>query len=200
MTERRWINRWLIVLGVVSSVIGEPIDVQSERFLTREEAFEICFPKAESRSEVVLEYDKHEKRAIRKRSGVRVKKDRNRMWQAKRGDRLLGSLIFDRVIGKHKFIDYAVAITPDGKVKQIEILVYREHYGGEIRREAWREQFVGKSASSKLKITKDISNISGATLSAMHVTEGVRRVLATFDVVVEPKLADSGSSHRSVSN
>ena len=52
--------------------------------------------------------------------------------------------IVDYVIGKHLVIDYAVALSPEGTVKQIEILNYRESYGGEIRNPDWRKQFVGK--------------------------------------------------------
>jgi FMN-binding protein len=44
------------------------------------------------------------------------------------------------------------------------------------------EQFVGKTASAPLKLDADIRNISGATLSSRHVTEGVRRLLATYEV------------------
>ena len=42
----------------------------------------------------------------------------------------------------------------------------------------WRNQFVHKSAADPLKLDQDIRNISGATLSSRHVTEGVRRLMA----------------------
>ncbi len=35
-----------------------------------------------------------------------------------------------------------------------------------------------------LKLTEDIQNISGATLSSKHITDGVRRLLATYDLVL----------------
>ena len=54
---------------------------------------------------------------------------------------------------------------------------YIESYGYEVREAQWRAQFVGKSASSPLELNNDITNISGATLSSRHVTEGVKRVL-----------------------
>ena len=88
--------------------------------------------------------------------------------------------MFDRVIGKHLFIDYAVALDPGGRVLRVEILQYRESYGGEVRGAGWLGQFVGKTQKNPPEFNKDIRNISGATLSSMHVTEGVRRVLAAF--------------------
>ncbi|NEV01389.1 FMN-binding protein [Bradyrhizobium uaiense] len=103
-----------------------------------------------------------------------------RVWKAEAGGKVAGFLIFDRVIGKHLFIDYAVALTPGGAVHRVEILQYRESYGGEVRSPSWLAQFVGKTSGSALKINGDIRNISGATLSSTHVTEGVKRILTAY--------------------
>jgi Na+-translocating ferredoxin:NAD+ oxidoreductase RnfG subunit len=103
-----------------------------------------------------------------------------RVWKAEAGGRVAGLFILDRVIGKHLYIDYAVALTPGGAVHRVEILQYRESYGGEINNQSWLAQFVGKTSSSSLRINDDIRNISGATLSSTHVTEGVKRVLAAY--------------------
>jgi hypothetical protein len=98
-----------------------------------------------------------------------------RVWKASTG----GVFVLDHVIGKHLYIDYAVALE-GGRVKRVDILAYRESYGGEIRSPSWLAQFVGKTASSPLKVGGDIRNISGATLSSLHVTEGVKRILAAY--------------------
>src|SRR5713226_319094 len=101
-----------------------------------------------------------------------------RVWKAEAGGRVAGFFIFDRVVGKHLYIDYAVALTPNGAVHSVEILQYRESYGGEIRSPSWLAQFVGKTSGSSLQVGSDIRNISGATLSSHHVTEGVKRIMA----------------------
>ena len=101
-------------------------------------------------------------------------------WKAQAGDKLLGLFVVDHVIGKHLYIDYAVALDPTGRVIRIDILQYRESYGGEVREPGWLAQFVGKTSGSPLKVGGDIRNISGATLSSLHVTEGVKRILATY--------------------
>ena len=92
-----------------------------------------------------------------------------------------GYLVIDRVLGKHEYIKYAVGITANGTVRGIEILEYNESYGYEVREASWRAQFVGKSAASTLQLNADIRNISGATLSSKHITDGVRRVLAMYE-------------------
>ena len=103
-----------------------------------------------------------------------------RSWKAFAGDRLLGLFVLDHVIGKHLYIDYAVALETSGRVHRVDILQYRESYGGEVRTESWLAQFVGKTSGSALRIGGDIRNISGATLSSTHVTEGVKRILAAY--------------------
>jgi Na+-translocating ferredoxin:NAD+ oxidoreductase RnfG subunit len=101
-------------------------------------------------------------------------------WKAQAGDKLIGLFVLDHVIGKHLYIDYAVALDTNGRVMRVEILQYRESYGGEVREPGWLAQFVGKTSGSALKVGSDIRNISGATLSSLHVTEGVKRVLANY--------------------
>jgi Na+-transporting NADH:ubiquinone oxidoreductase subunit NqrC len=78
-------------------------------------------------------------------------------------------------------IDYAVALEPDGHIRRVEIMQYRESYGGEIASPRWLEQFVGKTSQDRLEVDRDIRNISGATLSSHHVTEGIKRVLAFYE-------------------
>jgi hypothetical protein len=105
----------------------------------------------------------------------------------KKGERLVGYFVVDEVYGKHEYITYAVALEVDGRVRQIEILVYRESYGYEIRNSAWRAQFIGKKSGDPLRLDDDIKNISGATMSCRHISEGVRRLLATYDYALRTR-------------
>ena len=98
------------------------------------------------------------------------------VWRTSSG----GLFVVDQVVGKHEYIIVAIGINPNGTVKQIEIMQYNESYGYEVRDQAWRAQFVGKSAASALQLDVDIKNISGATLSSKHVTDGVKRVLQKY--------------------
>ena len=129
---------------------------------------------------VALTLDAEQARAIRQRSGVRVEDREVRAWRADDG----GWFILDRVIGKHEYIDYAVALDRSGGVAGVEILQYREAYGEEIRRAGWRAHFVGKHDGDAMQADRDVPLIAGATLSCKHVTDGVRRVLALHALVL----------------
>ena len=121
-------------------------------------------------------------KAIEQASGVRVLHDEQQVWRVSGG----GWFIVDEVVGKHEFITYAIGLNANGSVKRIEVMDYRETYGGEIRNENWRAQFVAKTSRSPLKLDRDIKNISGATLSCRHITDGVKRLLALYEIVLKP--------------
>jgi Na+-translocating ferredoxin:NAD+ oxidoreductase RnfG subunit len=114
------------------------------------------------------------------RSGVHEAFDESRIWRG--GD---GSwFVVDAVVGKHEKITYAVSLDAKGAVRDIEILQYHETYGYQVRDADWRRQFVGKTSHDALKLGDDIHNVSGATLSCKHVTQGVKRVLALYETVL----------------
>lgn len=165
--------------------------VFAERYLTIPEAQKLCFPQADRFEAQTVRFSAEQIKAIEKRSEGKARNTGNKIWTAWQGTNLLGVLVLDHVFGKHQIIDYAVAISPEGKAWQIEILEYRESYGGEIRGKKWREQFRGKTAGQPLRLNEDIYNISGATMSCRSVAEGVKRVLATFEIVLRPLLASS---------
>ncbi|HEY6208537.1 MAG TPA: FMN-binding protein [Gemmatimonadales bacterium] len=95
-----------------------------------------------------------------------------------RGDSLLGFAEVGNVIGKDQPITFLVAVDPADRLKDVDILVYREPYGGEVAYESWRRQFRGKTAADPIAVGRDIRSISGATISVQAVTAGVRRILA----------------------
>ena len=118
--------------------------------------------------------------AIEDASGVGVRSHDLHLWRVSTG----GWFIADQVVGKHEFIPLALGLDATGAVKDVEILEYREAYGDQVRSPAWRAQFTGKRHGANLKLTKDIQNISGATLSSRHITDGIKRLLATYALAI----------------
>ena len=164
---------YLFLLGPAVS-----INAFAEVYLSTEQAAKIFFPgKVLKKTEIVLTANEAEK--IKLLSGNEVKSRSFSVLAC-----CSGNVVFtDQVIGKHELITYAVGIDTSGSVKGVEILEYRESYGGQIKRAAWREQFTGKNKSSELRADKDIKTLSGATLSSTHVTDGVRRLIHTYEQI-----------------
>lgn len=148
-------------------------------YLSVEEAQQLMFPGA-SFAKVPLTLTDAQVSAIQKASRTDVLNRQIQLWKVSTG----GWFIADEVVGKHEFIPIAVGLDASGAVKDIEILAYREAYGDQVRDPKWRAQFTGKRNGAKLALTEDIQSISGATLSSKHITDGVRRLLATHAVAV----------------
>jgi Na+-translocating ferredoxin:NAD+ oxidoreductase RnfG subunit len=162
-------------LAAVSA--AAPASAFAVDYLSAEQAAKLMFPDADAFEARDVTLDA----ATLQQLDAQGIKARSAHWSArvaKHAGTTLGFVVTDAVIGKVELIDYAVGIALDGSVKQIEILSYRESHGFEVRLPAWRKQFVGKGAASAIKVGEDIANISGATLSCTHVTDGVRRIVA----------------------
>ena len=148
-------------------------------YLTVEQAQAVLFPGATFQPEPRTLTEEQVK-AIGRASGVDVRSKQIKAWRVSTG----GWFLVDEVVGKHEYIPLALALDEKGGVKGVEILEYREAYGDQIRNPEWRKQFVGKAPGTKLQLDKNIRNISGATLSSKHVTDGVERLLVTYDLVL----------------
>lgn len=103
--------------------------------------------------------------------------DSSLVYRVTGDETVLGYAKVSNVKGKDQPITYLVAIDPEGRLVEVDILVYREAYGGEVDQSAWRKQFRGKTAGDRMRVGKEIRNISGATISAHAVTAGVRSTL-----------------------
>ncbi len=176
MRTSKWI--WIPATHVPIAIFAPA--AYGATYLTVEQAQEAIFP-GEKFTRSFIRLTKEQVQAIERRSDANLRNKEVQVWKTSRG----GFFIVDEVVGKHEFITYAIGLNTDGTVKQIEIMTYRESYGYEVRNADWRAQFVGKNASAPLKLNKDIKNISGATLSCRHIADGVKRVLATYEVALK---------------
>lgn len=160
-------------LGVPAVVLAAP--AYATTYLSIAAAQQQMFP-GQALAAAFVTLSAAQRQAIAARAGVEVGASLVRAWRAPDG----GVFLVDEVIGKHERIGFALGLNADGSVRQLEILEYREAYGFEVRNARWRQQFAGKTAADPVALDKDIRNISGATLSSRHVTDGVRRLLATY--------------------
>jgi hypothetical protein len=86
-----------------------------------------------------------------------------------------GYAILDAEIGLHDDIDFGVRFGLAGAVERVEIMVYREAYGDQVRGERFRKQFAGKTADDPITAGKDIDIVSGATYSSKSLALGIKR-------------------------
>ena len=87
-----------------------------------------------------------------------------------------GWLYLDQVYGLNDIVTYLVAIGVDGKSRGIEVLTCADGYC-DIYTSEWRAKLAGL-AHGRWDPDRAVPIVSDATLSPVHVAEGVKKILA----------------------
>lgn len=132
-------------------------------YFSKESFLKLAFPASEPKTGVIW-LTSQRKQAAKELLGHSPAELRVRYWSA--DDR--SAWILDKV-GKEQPITIGVIIEND-EVQQVEILVYRESRGGEVRHGFFKQQFVGAQLINNVELDRNIDGISGATLSVNAVT------------------------------
>lgn len=174
---------WIVVAPV--ALIAVP-PAWGAQYLSLEQAQQQMFPAGSTFEPVRLSLS-HAQLGRIAAAGAVMSSFAPRAWLVRNAGASAGYFFAHEVLGKQELISYAVAISAEGKVTGVEILAYRESHGYEVRNPRWRAQFAGKSARDPVRLDSDIANISGATLSCRHLTDGVRHILAVHDALLSVK-------------
>ncbi len=181
------------VFGLISAaaLMMPTFVVVAADYLSIDAAQKAIFPSADSFDPLVLALTAEQKAAIAALAGPQPPHGTLRVWRVAQTGRELGYVLLDEVVGRSDLITYAIGIGTDGRLSEVEVLSYRESHGAEIRNAAWRRQFANRSDLSELEFRTDIKNISGATLSSEHVTQGVRWLRALWETVLQQSSSHS---------
>jgi len=176
----------LFALMVCSSLFFSPAfaddekEIQIQVYLTNKQALEIAFPGADE-----VEKEKHwltdeQRKAIGDLSFQTITEQRMTFYVGKKKGKPLGYMVIDNVIGKSFPITYMVVLNADGIVRDVEVMVYREPRGWEVRDKSFLSQFLGKDSASDFR---GINTLTGATLSVRAMTHGVQKAAASYKVL-----------------
>jgi len=96
---------------------------------------------------------------------------------------VIGYAYVGKAPSKTDQFDYLLILDKQLIIKKSKVLVYREDYGAEIGSKRWLKQFIGKSGKDQLKYRRDIMAISGATISALSMTQAINQFLADLTIL-----------------
>jgi hypothetical protein len=133
------------------------------------------FPRSERVSYRSFTLDAPARARLAQRLGYAPSRDRYTIFVATTQGKVDGYAIVDDEQGLHQPITFATRLSPRGAVERVEIMVYREPRGDEVRDPRFRKQFEGKTAQDSLRLGRDIDAVSGATVSSASLATGVRR-------------------------
>jgi thiamine biosynthesis lipoprotein len=175
-----------LLFGIATCLAMRARPVIAQTFLTLEQAPKAVFPEADS-----FEQRKIASTPELRAQALRLVGRKPSIWEpfyyayiAKRGSQRIGYAIVCEEIGRDRPITFIVAVNPDGTVKDVAIMIYRESRGGEVRYPGFTRQFKGKSLKDPIQGQLDIRNITGATLSVRAMATGVRKALAVVQLTL----------------
>jgi hypothetical protein len=133
------------------------------------------FPKSEHVGYRTFNLDKSMRARLAQRLGYATARDKYTVFIATTHGQIDGYAVIDDELGLHQPITFATRLSPRGMVERVEIMVYREPRGDEVRDPRFRKQFQGKTAQDPMRLNRDIDAVSGATVSSASLAVGVHR-------------------------
>lgn len=155
--------------------------MHAEVYLTEEEALKLMFPKSERIRKETFRLSSEQKARVESRIGWKFPEESFEVYIGETGATVDGYAMVQNTIGKHKPMTYMVGVDAQGRCTNVELLVFREARGSEVRMKRFNAQYEGKTVFDPIRINKDIINISGATMSVRSMSAGVKRVLVLID-------------------
>lgn len=176
----------LLALGA-SAVLGLlPAGVASAKvFASQQQALAEAFPDASriDRRTVLLR-----KRDVAKITAITHEEVQAKvivLYTAYKDDEIFGYAHIDVHNVRTKPEALMIVLTPEGAVRSVRMLAFHEPLDY-LPTDRWYAQFVGKSNRDGLRVGRDIHGVVGATLSAQAAVDGVRRMLAYWEVLLQP--------------
>ena len=152
-------------------------------YLTLEQALDKVFARADSTWTESWTPTPEEIADLEMTLGWRVPETEFVFYRGQRKGQDLGVAMVTEEKGRFKPITFIVKVGADGRVENVLLMVYRESRGDGVKRQRFLKQFRKKDVDSGMRLNRDIIGVSGATLSSRALSAGVKRVLATLDVL-----------------
>ena len=190
-------NRRCWLLTIVLTILVLPLPARGERvwdadlkrylteqelgfaevYLTEDAALKLMFPTSERIRKDVIRLTPEKKTQIEERIGWKFPEELFEIYIGETHEQIDGYALIQNTIGKHKPMTYMAGIDHSGHVSNVELLVFRESRGSEVRTKRFNVQYEGKTVLDPVRINKDIINISGATMSVRSMSAGIKRAL-----------------------
>lgn len=178
-----------MALGLFASPAGAVV------YMTVEEALREAFPQATRFETRLWAPEEAERKVLEEALGRKIPEERFTFHTAWQDKTYLGDAVLLDEIGKHQPITFLFAINPDGTMRNLFVLEYRESRGSEIRNRGFRKQYFGKKKTDRFRIGKEVDGITGATLSCLATSVGARKALLLWELFHRGRTDATHPSH-----
>lgn len=153
-------------------------------YLTQEQALKLAFPKATAIERRTVFLTEEQVKSIQSVAKAKVESKIVAYYVGKGSKGIEGYAFFETHVVRTMPETFMAVITPDGTLRFVEMLAFYEPEDYVPPRK-WLGLFSSKKLDETLWVKRGVRNIAGATLTAQAITQGVRKILAIFEVVVQ---------------
>lgn len=171
---------WAFPLAVVCLW---PLASWATVYYSKDEAFELAFGSGVAVDSVPVFLTDEQVAEVERLARVKVDSKLFTFYVGKRGDRVLGYAAIDSHVVRTQQETLLVVLSPKGELTRLEVLAFHEppEYQSAPR---WLEQLYKRSLS-ELHLSHNIDGVAGATLTSRAVLDGVRKVMAIYQLALK---------------
>ena len=160
--------------------------IEANVFLTQHKALQRAFPEASLIQRKTVFLTKAQVQGIQKKAKSKLESQIITYYIGKSSQGVVGYAFFETSIVRTLPATFMVVLSTQGKVEFVEILAFDEPKDY-LPRQKWLGLFRNKGLGRTLWIKRGIHNITGATLTTLAIIHGVRRTLATFEMITKKR-------------
>ena len=188
MDRRMMLMRAFLAFAIAVGVAAAPSRAAQDAstvYMTLDQAPKSLFPGAQIERKNVPSTDEFKDKLKAKLGRVTptVWEPSYSTFTATQDSKTVGYAVVVDEIGKVNPFTLIVAATPEFRVRDVAVMVYREPRGGEITQKRFLAQYKGKGNGDPIVLDRDIVGISGATLSVIGANRAVHKALSVLELV-----------------
>lgn len=152
-------------------------------YYSKEEAFELAFGVGAEVEPLALFLTDEQAERIEKAASVKLDSKLYTLHQGKRGGQILGYAAIESHNVRTQPETVMIVLSPTGELVRVEMLAFHEppEYQPPAR---WFERLYQKPLA-ELRLGQGVDGIAGATLSSHASLDGIRKVLAVYQIALK---------------
>ena len=171
------------VLGMVA-LLSSATCLEAQVFYSKAEALQVAFPQADRVETQTFFLTPQQIEQVETLAQAPVDSKLATFHVGHAADSVQGYAFIETHIVRTFPETFLMVVSPDGTLQKLLVLAFYEP-AEYLPSDLWLEQFDQKRLTPSLRLRRDIHGIMGSTLTAQAATQGVRKVLALFQVLIQ---------------
>lgn len=174
----------LLSLLLALSVVASPLAVHAEVILAQDEAMEVAFGTGAQITSHTKRISSEQKAEIEERAQTKLTSSFLHYYEGRRNGEFLGYAAIDSRVMRTNLAIFMVLASKDLVVQKVVLLAFHEPSEYQPT-DAWLKLLEGAKPMQDLVPGQGLAPIAGSTLTVNGLSDGVRAVRASFEVLLK---------------